>query len=42
MVFYRYEWTDIHTERKAVISLYAPEKVEMEHLNEFEEPIMML
>ena len=32
-VFYRYEWTNKHVERMAVISLYCPNKIELKHVD---------
>lgn len=32
LVFYRYEWTTLHPERKAVISLYSPHKIELKRI----------
>ena len=42
VVFYRYEWTNMHPERRAVISLYSPDKVELVHVdpNELDEEII--
>ena len=29
-MFYRYEWTTLHPERKAIISLYCPFKIDLQ------------
>lgn len=32
IVFYRYEWTTLHPERKAIISLHSPHKIELQKI----------
>ena len=32
VVLYRYEWTTLHPERKAIISLYCPFKIELQKI----------